>query len=42
MEHLQVDQHRPYGIPNGEDIEKGPGILFKEIIAKNVPNMGRK
>ena len=28
------------GIPEGEEIEKGPEKIFKDIIAENIPNMG--
>lgn len=29
------------GVPEGEDIQKGAEILFKEIMAKNFPNLRR-
>lgn len=30
------------GMPEGEDREKGPDKLFEEIIAKNLPNVGKE
>ena len=30
------------GVPEGEEREKGPEKIFKEIIAKNFPNMGKE
>ena len=30
------------GIPEGEEREKGPEKIFKKIIAKNFPNMGKE
>ena len=28
------------GVPEGEEREKGPEIIFEEIIAENFPNIG--
>ena len=30
------------GVPEGEQREKGPEEIFEEIIAENVPNMGKE
>jgi len=30
------------GVPEGEEREKGTGKIFQEIIAENVPNMGKE
>ena len=30
------------GVPEGEEREKGPEKIFKEIIAENFPNMGKE
>ena len=30
------------GVPEGEEREKGPQKIFKEIIAENFPNMGKE
>ena len=30
------------GVPEGKDREKGPDKLFEEIIAKNLPNVGKE
>ena len=30
------------GVPEGEEREKGPEKIFEEIIAKNLPNMGKE
>ena len=30
------------GVPEGEEIEKGPEKIFEEIIVKNFPNMGKE
>ena len=30
------------GVPEGEEREKGPEIIFEEIIAENFPNMGKE
>ena len=30
------------GVPEGEEREKGAKRLFKEIMAENIPNLGRK
>ena len=30
------------GVPEGEETEKGPEKIYKEIIAENVPSMGKK
>ena len=30
------------GLPEGEEREKGTGKIFREIIAKNLPNMGKE
>ena len=30
------------GVPEGEEREKGQEKIFKEIIAKNFPNMGKQ
>ena len=29
-------------VPEGEEREKGPEKIFKEIIAENLPNMGKE
>ena len=35
--------HHPYyGVPEGEEREKGTEKIFQEIIAKNFPNMGKE
>ena len=33
---------RIIGVPEGEEREKGPEIIFEEIIVKNFPNMGKE
>ena len=33
---------RIIGVPEGEEREKGPEKIFKEIIAENFPNMGKE
>ena len=30
------------GVPEGEEREKGPEKIFEEIIAENLPNMGKE
>ena len=30
------------GVPEGEEREKGPEKIFKEIIAENFPKMGKE
>ena len=30
------------GVPEGEERKKGPEKIFEEIIAENVPNMGKE
>ena len=30
------------GVPEGEEREKGPEKIFKDIIAENFPNMGKE
>ena len=30
------------GLPEGEEREKGTGKIFREIISKNLPNMGKE
>ena len=29
------------GVPEGEEREKGPEKIFEEVIAENLPNMGK-
>ena len=35
-------QHPYYGVPEGEEREKGTGKIFQEIIAENFPHMGKE
>ena len=37
-----MHQHSHYGVPEGEEREKGPEKIFEEIIVKNFPNMGKE
>ena len=37
-----MHQHLYYGVPEGEEREKGTEKIFEEIVAKNVPNMGKE
>ena len=37
-----MHQHLYYGVPEGEEREKGTEKLFEEIIAENFPNMGKE
>jgi len=30
------------GVPEGQEIEKGPEKIFEEMIAENFPNMGKE
>ena len=32
----------PRGVPKGKEREKGPEKIFEEIIAENLPNMGKE
>ena len=34
--------YRIIGVPEGEQREKGTEKIFEEIIAKNVPNLGKE
>ena len=37
-----MHQHPYYGVPEGEEREKGTEKIFQEIIAENFPNMGKE
>ena len=37
-----MQQHSHYGVPEGEDREKGPEKIFEEIIIETFPNMGKE
>lgn len=37
-----MHQHPYYGVPEGEEREKETEKTFQEIIAKNIPNMGKE
>ena len=42
IKHNQKKPFPHYWNPQGEEKEKGARGLFKEIMAKNFPNLGRK
>ena len=37
-----MHQQLYYGVPKGEEREKGTEKIFQEIIAENFPNMGKE
>ena len=41
-DNIERNNIRIIGVPEGEEREKGPEIIFEEIIVKNFPNMGKE
>ena len=41
-DNIKCNNIRIIGVPEGEEREKGPEKIFKEIIVKNFPNMGQE
>ena len=37
-----MHKHPYNGVPEGEEREKGTEKIFQEVIAENVPNMGKE
>ena len=40
-DNVRCNNIRIIGVPEGEEREKGPEIIFEEIIVENFPNVGR-
>ena len=40
-DNIKCNNIRIIGVPEGEEREKGPKKIFKEIIVENFPNMGK-
>lgn len=38
----QADHYRYWGVTEGEEREKRPESLFKDIMAENFPNLGKE
>ena len=41
-DNIKRNNIRIIGVPEGEESEKGPEKIFKEIIVQNFPNMGKE
>ena len=41
-DNIKCNNIRIIGVPEGEEREKGPEKIFKEIIVENFPNMGQE
>ena len=41
-DNIKRNNIRIIGVPEGEEREKGPEKIFEEIIAENLPNMGKE